>query len=403
MPYCSLLDHGITTENDGTMKICCLSRNVLDNGDGVPKSANIMVDDITQIKEKSVIFNEIKEQMKTGWHKNCTYCEQEEKIGKGSSAGSGIPSKRIRANEEIKSTYNYILKDIDINLGNTCNIKCRTCDPSNSSMWVTEMANIDNLSSQWKKEMNTKYQQAYNDKSLFWKNMEKIVDNLEQIHMYGGEPMLVKQQWDFLDFCISSGKSKNISLHYNTNGTIFSEEIYNKLSNFKSVNINFSIDGVKDKFEYIRHLAKWDEVVNNMRLLNQLTDGLCWDWNRPMNVYANICFTVSIYNAYYAEETLDFFVEEFNNENILYANFLYGPRHFCIKHLHPGIKEELIKKAETFKYDNIKIIKDFVKIEEEDFTRKFLDITKKHDIYRNNDYRKTFPEFYNIIRKYVEY
>ena len=57
---------------------------------------------------------------------------------------------------------------------------------------------------------------------------------------------------------------KNISIHYNTNGTIRPpKEIFDLWKEFKSCEVMFSIDGIFKKFEYIRSGAVWDEVWEN--------------------------------------------------------------------------------------------------------------------------------------------
>ena len=93
------------------------------------------VDEIMNKEE----FIEIRKSLDSGKrHDACTLCWQEE--------DSGRKSKRMRDNERyqweldvghLKSPYEGVAK-VELNLGNTCNLSCRTCQPAISSGWYKE-------------------------------------------------------------------------------------------------------------------------------------------------------------------------------------------------------------------------------------------------------------------------
>ena len=70
---------------------------------------------------------------------------------------------------------------------------------------------------------------------------------------------------------IQPGTAYYIEIHYNTNGTIYPEEAEEIWSHFKHVEIAFSIDAIKDRFEYQRTEAKWDEVNLNLHRFKTLS------------------------------------------------------------------------------------------------------------------------------------
>ena len=84
---------------------------------------------------------------------------------------------------------------------------------------------------------------------------------VEHMDFTGGEPFMIEQHFDLLRHAVESGYAKNISIHYNTNGTIRPpKEIFDLWKEFKHCEVMFSIDGIFKKFEYIRSGAVWDEV-----------------------------------------------------------------------------------------------------------------------------------------------
>ena len=59
---------------------------------------------------------------------------------------------------------------------------------------------------------------------------------------------------------------RSVHLNYNTNGTVRpSKELIELWSQFKLVQLDFSIDDIGPRFEYQRYGAKWPEVTENLQ------------------------------------------------------------------------------------------------------------------------------------------
>ena len=222
--------------------------------------------------------------------------------------------------------------------------------------------------------------------------------------MYGGEPFLVKKQWEFLKKLIELGYSKNIRLHFNTNGSIFKEEYFKILDNFKFVNISFSIDGIGDKFNYIRHHGDWNQVFNNMNKWVKYTKG-------KDNWILDTCITISILNILDIGELNEFFKANFP-QMPLFLNQVSWPGYFsvkCIPNVYKGrITSKImnyVNKTEewTDKYnmkEQIFNTIDFMntnKGTEEEFL-KFYKVNDLLDESRSQNFQKTFPELYSILK-----
>lgn len=147
--------------------------------------------------------------------------------------------------EHNQTDLDIKLTRIDYWVGNTCNLRCVICGPDNSSAWEQELAIPS------KKQIT----------NTFWKDLD--LSQLQFIHFNGGEPLLSKEHIRFLE---AIPDPSQVEINYNTNGTILpTPHLLELWSKFKLVLLDFSIDEIGAKFEYIRYPAKWDDIVNNLQ------------------------------------------------------------------------------------------------------------------------------------------
>ena len=125
--------------------------------------------------------------------------------------------------------------------------------------------------------------------STVWTELDSIMENIDLMEFTGGEPMMIQEQFDLLKSAVKNGHSKNIKVHYNTNGTHYVQDaIDNIWPNFKTVELAFSIDDVGDKFEYQRYGANWNEVNQNITNYHNLANE---SW-----FASQVCMTFSAFN-----------------------------------------------------------------------------------------------------------
>jgi hypothetical protein len=112
---------------------------------------------------------------------------------------------------------------------------------------------------------------------------------LKEIRMWGGEPFLTNTHKDILKYVIAQGNAHNIKLMYNTNGTqLINDETKKLIENFKFARISFSVDGIGEKFNYLRYPADWQQVEQNL---------YWWKNNLPHNSMLSLTVTASILNV----------------------------------------------------------------------------------------------------------
>lgn len=380
--YCVNAFHTLSVNSVGSCKACCMAEG------GSDWNKRVKNTDLETIWNDQY-FTDIRESLSKGIrHPACKKCWEEEDAGR--------ESKRIRDNKRMIFQPTDKIKSIELNLGNTCNIKCRTCHPYSSSKWLKEFYEVNEIKKPYKVYLSEAkvYNDCWEDDSLLWKELDKIGQDLERIEFYGGEPFLIKQQWKFVRKCVEEGWSKNQLIHYNTNGTVWNEEDVVLFENFKTVEVGFSIDGIGNKFEFMRYLAKWDEVLANLEKAKKFKQG-------KENLRFDICHTISSLNVFYIPEFIDYFGHDWP----IYLNLVHWPNYYAITIFPDKIKELIVDKLSGIPehdWHQIRGIKNLVS--QGKFNQGLWDEYKRridaHDKFRNQNYYETFPEFGEIIRRY---
>jgi sulfatase maturation enzyme AslB (radical SAM superfamily) len=227
-----------------------------------------------------------------------------------------------------------------------------------------------------------------NQDTNFWNNLRELLPNIKYLEFTGGEPWLIKEHFDLLEFAVAQGYSKNIDIHYNTNGTVIPTEAW-VWRHFGRVDIAFSIDNVGDRFEYERYGAVWDEVTENIDTIHRLRD----QWS---NITTQLCFTVNIQNVYYLDELLAWAdTKGFDN---IYFNMLHSPDHVSVQRMTPQAQELVLNKLKTvfwtsqFYQKEIDNIIKFIELGTGSNGTEFLEKMQRTDAYRKENFALTHPE-----------
>ena len=321
--------------------------------------------------------------------KGCSRCWKEE--------ASGKTSKRIRDNARFKHhiTQDMInnpqIKYLDLKLGNICNLKCRICGTHSSSKWIAEQQHYDREDNKDHEHIRHNWPET---NKTFWQELEQLLPTLEYIDFTGGEPFLIKEQFELLKFCVDKGYAKNIGIHYNTNATQMpTDALENIWPHFKSVDVQFSIDGIGMQFEYQRHPAKWHRATEIIQAFkdkqsNQFTVG--------------ICHTINIFNVYYIPEFLEW-AEKFGIG--VYLNSLHYPHHYNVQCLPHNAKRKITEKLSNHSNPNVKTFIDYMNQDVDGYNdwMRFIRWTQRKDKFRSETFSSTFPELAQLTeyRAYI--
>jgi MoaA/NifB/PqqE/SkfB family radical SAM enzyme len=394
--WCVNAEHAISGNNTGTTKICCMYRD-----EDLKHSLGA---EPIEISFNQSAFQKVRDTLGSGKrHHKCGWCFEEEDAGR--------KSKRQRDNDKYidwlhkgNAPFNGLAK-VELNLGNTCNLKCRTCGEHSSSTWMEESYDVyeHKRYSTYKLFANSmkKYHQHYDDESPFWDDLENNLSTIKQFDFYGGEPFMSKKMWRILEVAVEKGYAKDIEVHYATNGTQWPAEKVEIFQHFRHVHLSFSIDGIEEQFEYMRYPAQWSEVKENMIKAVELN-------KRFNNLYLGWCITLSNLNISGLPRLLKEHSKHFT-EFGPYLNLVHGPRHFNLGQLPPDIKQYVVDLLESiprehtdgYMYDyHLPGIVNFIKngVATKGTWDKFKQVTKTHDEYRKQNFADVFPEYAKAIK-----
>lgn len=159
---------------------------------------------------------------------------------------------------------------LEIVFSTACDLKCIYCSSSFSSQWELENKKFDiNYIPRPKAPKGLE--------EVFWKWLEEdAVEHLLQYYIMGGEPLLQPKVYEFLEKLLELFQKKpnrfNVkpALIIITNGNtpkLYLDKWLNivpKLQQYMSIQIDFSIEGYKEKAEYIRSNLNWNRFINNV-------------------------------------------------------------------------------------------------------------------------------------------
>jgi MoaA/NifB/PqqE/SkfB family radical SAM enzyme len=378
----------------GTARPCCLAREeILDESNTPYSLRNTTLDTIY----RSDYMGSLRQQFRRGEQPNtCSLCWEEEAAGR--------TSKRLHSQVRLKELYGQVdwnndtpdqLWFVDLKLGNICNLKCRICGSWSSSKWAAE--EMDYLPSGVDKKSHIAYtwlkQGNWPEESPdFWTNLKALLPQIKYFEFTGGEPWLIKEHWDLLEYAVETGDSKHIDIHYNTNATVepFGKDKSLLWESFGRVDIAFSIDNVGKRFEYERYGADWYKANRIIDVTHFTKDTDC------PNITTQLCFTINIQNVYYLDELLEWAeAKEFGS---IYFNMLHSPDHMSIQRMTPEAQELVLNKLKTtfWKTDKhhaeIENVIRFIENGAGSDGTEFLEKMQRTDAYRKQNFMDTHPE-----------
>lgn len=332
-----------------------LDRVITDRPD-VTSDINTFVNDKELMKLRRQLMN-------GNQPKECEGCFKLERVGMQS-----MRQNRISYNQDsIDPDMSHISADgrvdlrgiryLDITLGNVCNLTCRSCNIWASHGSVEEHMILPHSDIKDKKTFELVKQMGKEPwfveafKTGFY---DPVLPYIEQINFVGGEPLVVKEHYEWLQHIIDNGWSKNISLFYNSNGTTLPPRLLEIWKNFKMVNISLSIDGVGERAHYIRFPSKWSIIERNM---DRLFDYIKENDNITIQVHA----TLSCLNIMHFLEVLEWTKQQkdknttiigknkwhgFCNSTVIY-NIVDNPVYMHVRNLPDDIKQMAIEHINT--------------------------------------------------------
>ena len=228
---------------------------------------------------------------------------------------------------------------VGISLGNTCNLKCVTCNPRNSILISKDMAAIGIPMSDAYAQVVSANNNYLEDKlSIIKDSIQSNIDKFEviKIELFGGEPLIMKETYSFLEWLRENLYSDKIELVVTTNGTVDPYRILKYANDFKTMCIQISIDGIDDVFEYLRYGANFNNVVNNINIYNK--------YHVAGIISLSMHYTLSWMNSMHFINFIKWKTKYFSDINCHITNVV-SPEYYAIEVLPIEIREQIDSQA----------------------------------------------------------
>ena len=247
---CTVPWHGFELEPSGVVKNCIISTD--DIGD-------IHKGDIQSILHGEKNINLKQQMLIDSKPSNCSGCHLQEK---NRNDLVNISSRKYYLRELIDKNNlkfyddpkNFSLTHVDLRWNNTCNQACVYCGPNLSSKWATELKKFVRSDKTAREEV----------KKYIFDN----VKNLKNVYLAGGEPLLMKDNLNFLKLLKEENPKCNIRV--NTNLSKTDTGIYELLKTFKNVHWILSVEAVEEEYNYIRYHGDWKIFETNLKEIQTL-------------------------------------------------------------------------------------------------------------------------------------
>lgn len=340
--YCPSMWKSSHLDVDGFLTPCCVFFRDKDK-----KKRITDVEDVETVLVED--WQEFRDQMTDGiWPKGCYQCEFAEKEGRMSKRLQDI--RHMHSPGELSSDPAEVkLEYIQVKTGRLCNLRCTICSPTCSTSIATEHLRLGKISRERYDELNKQIEWASDPEEF--KKFKPGKDGFYRIDIAGGEPLMNKAHFEWLD---SIENPENTRLLYNTNGTqVPTREEIEIWKKFRGIWLSFSIDSYGENFEKLRVGAKWDQVLSNLKYLQEEVILKEFD---PTTSNCNVVTTISSNNVKDVFTLHEILVQNinFNHPSPINFNYLYFPIHMAC---HNMSREEIIEVVELYE-EKIPLLRD---------------------------------------------
>tara|TARA_X000001036_G_C20682966_1_gene806568 strand:- start:318 stop:1694 length:1377 start_codon:yes stop_codon:yes gene_type:complete len=320
---------------------------------------------------------------------------------------------------------------LEVSFSNACNFACAYCSPEISSKWMEDIKkngeypdgahNLDYL------KKTGKFPYTHNEDNpyvtAFWKWFPKALPQLKVLRITGGEPTMSKDTWKLLEY-IKNNPQPQLEIAVNTNlnvpAKLIDKLIYycNELtfdSKVKKLDVYTSAESVGDQNDYVRdgmNYKHWYANVNRMLI--------------ETNSTVAIMTTINILSLPGFKEFIEDVMKLRKNYNLNFeynripisVNYLRWPNHLQTILLDKKQRTQYANDIETTcegwlkyyskekyariyleEFDQIKRLCNYLRNTEPaiEYRGQFYRYIQEYDKRRNKNFKKTFPEYADMI------
>ena len=402
-------------------RICCVAKGSIKTESG--EDYKVVRNSLNEVWN-SYGLREVRRKMLAGEKVSaCSHCYYQESVGRLSYRESANAEwlsggwrreilRRIKTSRSNGCRVDRPPLYMDIRPGNLCNLKCRMCNPGNSSKIQQE---YKELLRDRKEEIspligngyfNRKKTEGWWENPALWKDIHSWMPEVKQLYFTGGEPTLIEQNRELLDYVKKEGLSKKMYLTFNLNCTHIPAWLIDTVKNFKQVSFCLSVDGYREVQEYIRFPSKWRIIEKNIRKILKTVGG---------NVQVAFTPVMQVYNILHFTDLLfyiDRLQKEFGFEIKRSLLLCTDPSYLDIAILPQNVRDKALKKISAYRdtycgrdsyfLENLKSVENILQTQfksSETILNRFFQYTRILDEKRGNNFKKTFSELDQLLRE----
>jgi organic radical activating enzyme len=311
---------------------------------------------------------------------------------------------------------------LEVAFDNTCNFKCMYCSPAYSSSWEQEMKQhgpypttghyVERLKPKSWFERRLSEDEKAHYLNAFWDWFPSIQQDLQQLRVTGGEPLLSKETWRLIDY-LKQNPHPNLDFAINSNlgiGQTSTERLAQAVNQLqgciKYFTLFCSIDTWGEQAEFIRTGLDAKAFWHNFELLAQ-------EIKQPMKFSFMITVNaLSLFQLRQLMEQIAHYRKTGSHHEIAFDTpYLKNPRHLGIQILPPEFSSYLKDTIEFMQGSNLFSWEERAKLErllpliENKESRSFALKVARWDFYRTMqehekrrklNFLKIFPEFAQV-------
>jgi organic radical activating enzyme len=226
----------------------------------------------------------------------CEYCWKIEDLGRNSISDrvyktAVFDEEHIQATANADWQENTMLRTLEISFDRTCNFACSYCNPSFSTSWVKDINKFGpyrNINGDARSHFINKadharplpddvnpYIQAF---WKWWEQEDGLADNLEEIRITGGEPLMAPGVWKLFEWFknnqerVKNRKDGKVMRYAINSNLVPKDDIMDRLielSHFvPHLEVYTSAESLGQHSEYIRDGFIWDKWIHNLTRLH---------------------------------------------------------------------------------------------------------------------------------------
>ena len=278
--YCSFPFQHQYVHMSGSVRLCCAT---MENATDKKGNRIHMNNDSLHKAWNSDYMKNARLKMKNGEVlEACTKCMDQEARGYQSMRddhGEEENLKKVNADGSMDTMPH----SMELHFGNVCNLKCKMCAQDYSNQigkellkigekdkdflkWVQKQSgNVNN----WTNNLSVEYTWFQNEKTKR-RLIEYVSEHITLLTIIGGEPTVIPEFYELLDYCYTHNTLKDKFITIVTNLTNTNPKMTQWLPEMKGWNIWASLDGIGEVTEYIRYPSSFKKVTDNLKFYKEM-------------------------------------------------------------------------------------------------------------------------------------